>query len=107
MVNMENKKNITDNTGIIWTVLSVNENLIAYKGDKILQAMGPDLISYIDEDDNTYSNADLKEGQEIILIGTQATQEMRKANIVADFLETIKSTDKSINKYIEIEKLQI
>jgi len=96
---------ITDNAGMNWKVLSVNESLLAFKND-ILQAMGPDLISVIDTKGNTYSNADLQVGQDIILVGTQATDEMRNPNIIADFLETIKSINKDITEYIEIEKLQ-
>ena len=93
----------TDND--ILEVLALNENLLVWSNKKGYPiTMAPDLISYVDEDYNVYSNADIKKGQKIMLIGTQATKLMRSEKILNDFLVMLKNMG-YYGSYVPIEEI--
>lgn len=98
------KVTIKANDGSLWVVKAVNENIIVCK-DKQPMALGPDLISYVNNKGEVFSNTNITIGQPIMLIGTQASPEMRDPKVVGDFEEVLKSLDYHGN-YIPIEQLQ-
>ncbi len=74
----------------LFTVVALNENLIVWSKNKSNPvAMAPDLISYVGENYQTYSNADFKLDQKIKLIVSQSTEIMRQPDIIEAFMEEI------------------
>lgn len=89
----------------ILTVVALNENLIVWSDKKSSPiAMAPDLISYVDANYRTYSNADIIEKQEIMLIASQATKIMRQAELITSFLEEINNLG-YYGPYIPVEEI--
>ncbi len=87
------------------TVVALNENLLAWSDKKSSPiAMAPDLISYVDENYQVFSNADIEKGQKIMLIAAQATTEMRQPELVNSFLEEIKTMG-YYGPYVKIEDI--
>jgi DUF917 family protein len=93
----------TDND--IITIVALNENLLAWSAKKTSPiAMAPDLISYVSADYQTHSNADIKVGDEIILVGSQSSTDMRNPKLIASFMEELKTMG-YYGPYIPIEEL--
>lgn len=100
-----NTVTIEGNDGQIFYVNSQNENLITWKdGQDAPIAMAPDLVSYVTPDCQPLSNADLKVGIEVLLIGSMADQKTRNTFIVNEFLSTLKTLG-YYGPYVPIEKL--
>ncbi len=85
------KINITIRTkDDLFTVVALNENLIVWSDKKSSPiAMAPDLISYVGENYQTYSNADIEVDKKIMLIVSQSTEIMRQAEVIEAFMEEI------------------
>lgn len=78
-----------------------NENMIAWKGNKPI-AMVPDLICWLKTDGEPLTNADIKEGMEVVVIGTKAHKKWRTPagfKVFTHVLESIGYT----GEYIPIE----
>ncbi|GET39721.1 DUF917 domain-containing protein [Microseira wollei] len=93
-------------------VLVLNENLIAcrdrYPFDSIEQpiAMGPDLICYLTPDGTPLTNEEIKEGQELAVIGLKAPEQSRQTeSIINSYLEGLKILGYN-GLYVPIEELQ-
>lgn len=85
---------------------SQNENLIAWSaGNDLPLVIAPDLISYVTPDGQPLSNADIKKGDELLLIGSEAPEKMKQAQIIDTFLETLKGMGYYGN-YVPIAQLQ-
>ncbi|MFB2975385.1 DUF917 domain-containing protein [Microseira sp. BLCC-F43] len=94
------------------SVLVLNENLIAcrdrYPFDSIEQpiAMGPDLICYLTPDGTPLTNEEIKEGQELAIIGLKAPERSRYVESIIDsYLQGLKLLGYN-GPYIPIEQLQ-
>ncbi|MCJ8319138.1 MAG: DUF917 domain-containing protein [Colwellia sp.] len=87
-------------------VINQNENLIAWdnKRDRPL-AMAPDLICYLTPEGDSLSNADLKKGDKIYLLGIKADDRLRKSPILDAFLDVLKTVG-YYGPYQTIENLQ-
>jgi len=87
----------------VW-IYSQNENMLAWRDDDYAPiAMSPDLICYLTPDGQPLSNADLRQGQSVSLIGVQARPEMREEVIVKAFLTIFKRLGYP-GPYVPIEK---
>lgn len=87
-----------------------NESLIAWSSFKPYPvAMGPDLICYLTQDGQVFSNADLaplqERGEKVAVIGAPAPEEMRKPEIVRSFIQALRSLGYG-GPYVPIEFLQ-
>jgi hypothetical protein len=81
-----------------------NENLLAFSDDgQIPLAMGPDLICYMGEN-GPLTNADIKVGLKITLIGLKADPPVRAASIVAMYMDVASKLGYK-GPYIPIEDL--
>ncbi|HLO49850.1 MAG TPA: DUF917 domain-containing protein [Kamptonema sp.] len=89
-------------------VIYQNESLIAWRNDRPQPiAMAPDLISYMTPEGLPLTNADnLKDriGQELILFGVQAREELRQGSILAAFQEALTAIG-YYGPYVPIEQL--
>ncbi|MDB9511975.1 DUF917 domain-containing protein [Kamptonema animale CS-326] len=89
-------------------VIYQNENLMAWRNDRPQPiAMAPDLISYMTPEGLPLTNADnLKDriGQELILFGVQAREELRQGSILAAFQQAL-TTLGYYGPYVPIEYL--
>ncbi|GAB4273447.1 MAG: DUF917 domain-containing protein [Methylomicrobium sp.] len=100
-----NTVTIRSDDGRTSTVISENENVIVWDADRAEPlAMAPDLISYVTPDCQPLSNSDLREGIEIILIGSTAPQQIRVPHVIEPFLTTLKSFG-YYGPYVPIEHL--
>lgn len=90
----------------VW-IYSQNENMLAWRNDDYTPiAMSPDLICYLTPDGQPLSNADLRQGQWVGVIGVQARPELRQSFIVNAFLTIFKRLGYA-GPYVPIEKLGI
>ncbi|HVO39024.1 MAG TPA: DUF917 domain-containing protein [Spirochaetia bacterium] len=84
-------------------VVFKNENLLAFRGDKLL-AVAPDLICSVDSKGNPMTNADLREGMEITYIGFPAAAALRTPQACAMFVEVLAAADYH-EEFVQLEKL--
>ena len=103
---------VLDNQDQQISVLVLNENLIAcrdrYPFDSITQpiAMGPDLICYLTPDGTPLTNEEIKEGQDLAVIGLKAPEQSRYVESIIDsYLQGLKLLGYN-GPYVPIEKLQ-
>lgn len=83
-----------------------NENLVAYvNNDSSMWAISPDSICYV-SGDGPLSNAEMKEGKEVAVVGLKANPKMRTPFIINGFMSIIRELGFYIGEYIPIEKLQ-
>ncbi|GFE70238.1 DUF917 domain-containing protein [Chroococcus sp. FPU101] len=69
-------------------ILYKNENLIAWQSNKLEPlVMGPDLICYLTPKGVPLTNADIQEGDELVLIGIKAPKEIQNEQIRQIFHE--------------------
>jgi len=80
-----------------------NENMIAWKGNKPI-AIAPDLICWLSTDGRPLTNADIKEGLEVAVIGIKADERWRKPEGLAVFRPVLAELGYT-GEYIPIEKL--
>jgi DUF917 family protein len=73
-------------------VLFQNENMIANRGDQLL-AVVPDLICSIDEAGNPLTNADIREGMNVMYLGFAAQPAFRGPEVHALFQDILAALD--------------
>lgn len=72
-------------------IMNQNENMIVWSNKKNCPlAMAPDLVCFVDRDGNAYSTPDLKEGQEIVVLGISSLEEYNKEYIREKYLEVFR-----------------
>lgn len=94
-------------------VLVLNENLIACRDSYPITgdiqepiALGPDLICYVTPDGVPLTNIEIKEGQELVIVGLKSPEKVRQdESIVRGYLTILKALGYQ-GEYIPIEKLQ-
>lgn len=82
-----------------------NENMIAWKGENEPVAMVPDLICLMTIDGTPLTNADIKEGMKVGVIGFPAGEKWRNAPNFFDAWRHILNKIGYTGEYIPIEKL--
>jgi hypothetical protein len=80
-----------------------NENMIAWRGDKPV-VISPDLICWITTDGKPLTNADIKEGLEVAVIGIKAHERWRTPEGLAVFKPVLQELGYK-EKYIPVEEL--
>ena len=87
-------------------VIFQNESLIAWRNDSSQPiAMAPDLICYLTPNGIPLTNADdLQKGQELVLIGVKAPNQLRSGSILAAFQEVLNLMG-YYGPYVPIEEL--
>jgi len=78
-----------------------NENMIAWKGNKPI-VMVPDLICWLKTDGEPLTNADIKEGMEVVVIGKKAHKKWRTPEGFKVFTHVLESIGYK-GEYIPIE----
>lgn len=80
----------TDHSGVV-TVLTQNENLIAYSADRAEPlAVAPHSICYLRQGWDAVTNAELKVGDRIALIGMEALPQLTTAEMLDRFATTLR-----------------
>lgn len=87
-------------------VIYQNESLMAWRNDSSQPiAMAPDLICYLTPNGIPLTNADdLQKGQELVLIGVKAPEQLRSGSILAAFQEVLNLMG-YYGPYVPIENL--
>lgn len=80
-----------------------NENMIAWKAEKPI-AISPDLICWMTTDGRPLTNADIKEGMEVAVIGIKASERWRTPEGLAVFRPVLAELGYT-GEYTPIEKL--
>jgi len=81
-----------------------NENMIAWDQNKKPVAMIPDLICTLDKNGNPITNADIKEGLEVIIFGIKSDKKWRRPIAYNVFRENLRRFGFN-STYIPIERL--
>lgn len=71
------------------TLVSVNENLLAYSSTQGALAVAPDLISYMRPTGETITNVELQDGEEVIVIGSHAGPKMVTEGMISAFRDVL------------------
>ena len=93
------------NTEKIATVLTHNENLIVFSDENVPLAIAPDSICYMNDLGETFSNADIKVGDFINIVGIPAVKQIRTPYFINIFEEALRALGHK-DSYIPIEELQ-
>ena len=80
-----------------------NENMMAWKNDKLV-AMAPDLICWMGDDGTPLTNADIKRGTEVFILGIPAHEKWRTPRATLVFKHVLEMLGYTGN-YVPIEKL--
>lgn len=80
-----------------------NENMIVWEDDEP-QALAPDLICWLSSECKPMTNADLKEGKEVIVLGIEAPEQWRKPEAYGMF-QRIHGTLGYEEDYVPLKKL--
>jgi len=89
----------------IATVLTHNENLIVLSDTNKPLAIAPDSICYMNDLGETFSNADIKVGDFIHIVGFAAAKQIRTPYFITIFEEALNALGYQ-DSYVTIEKLQ-
>jgi len=81
-----------------------NENIIAWDKNKKPIAMIPDLICVIDKEGNPITNADVKEGLEVIVFGIKSNEKWRRNKAYNIFSDSLNKFGFNLS-FIPIEEL--
>ncbi len=83
-----------------------NESILARWPDGTPAAMLPDLISYLDREGRPMTNADLKEGMDIRVLGIPIHPKCRAPEALPLYRKVLKETLDFESTYVSVERLQ-
>jgi DUF917 family protein len=83
-----------------------NESILARWSDGTVATMLPDLISYLDREGKPMTNADLKEGMDIRVLGIPIHPRCRAPEALSLYAKVLKDTLAFEGPYISVEHLQ-
>ena len=83
-----------------------NESILARWADGTPAVMLPDLISYLDRNGDPMTNADLKEGMEIRVLGIPIRGQCRSPEALPLYAKVLKDTLSFESAYVSVERLQ-
>jgi DUF917 family protein len=94
---------IVENGRVALRVTTKNENMIAWRGNQPA-AIVPDLVCYLEDSGQPLTNADLREGMSVHVIGMQAHSKWRNPEAYGVFAPTLRQLGYD-GEYIPIERL--
>lgn len=83
----------------------LNENFLVWVKNKGVIAMAPDLICYIDQSGKAFSNNDLKENQDINIVGFKANPKLLEYGVLNSYQNAIEKYFGYFGAYTPIDEL--